>query len=42
MHEITTYPEREEWLSSREHIGFIGSSDTMSMQNDILDDGIVS
>ena len=35
MHEITTYTERAEWLSSRERIGFIGSSDTMSLQNDI-------
>lgn len=35
MHEITTWTERDAWLSSRESIGFIGSSDTMSMQNDI-------
>ena len=35
MHEITTYPEWAEWLSSRERIGFIGSSDTVSLQNDI-------
>ena len=35
MHEITTWTERDAWLSSRERIGFIGSSDTMSMQNDI-------
>ena len=35
MHEITTYTEQAEWLSSRERIGFIGSSDTMSLQNDI-------
>lgn len=28
-------PERAEWLSSRERIGFIGSSDTVSLQNDI-------
>ena len=35
MHEITTYPERAEWLSSRERIGFIGSPDTVSLQNDI-------
>ena len=35
MHEITTYPERAEWLSSRERIGFIRSSDIVSLQNDI-------
>ena len=35
MHEITRYDERDEWLSSRKRIGFIGSRDTMSLQNDI-------
>lgn len=35
MHEITRYDERDEWKSSRERIGFIGSSDTVSLQNDI-------
>lgn len=35
MHEITAWPERDEWLSTRERIGFIGSADTVSLQNDI-------
>lgn len=35
MYEITRYDERDEWLSSRERIGYIGSSDTMPLQNDI-------
>lgn len=35
MHEITTWTERDAWLSSRERIGFIDSTNTMSLQNDI-------
>ena len=35
MHEITRWDERNEWLATRERIGFIGSSDTVALQNDI-------
>ena len=35
MYEITTYPERTKWLSTRKRIGFIGSRDTVHLQNDI-------
>ena len=35
MHEITTWSERDKWLSTRERIGLIGSMDTASLQNDI-------
>ena len=35
MHEITRWDERNEWLASRERIGFIGSLDTVALQNDI-------
>lgn len=35
MHEITRRDERNEWLASRDRIGFIGSSDTVALQNDI-------
>lgn len=35
MHEITRWDERNEWLATRERIGFIGSSDTVALKNDI-------
>lgn len=35
MHEITRWDERNEWLATRERIGFIASSDTVALQNDI-------
>ena len=35
MRELKTWDERSEWLANRRRIGFIGSKDTMSMQNDI-------
>lgn len=35
MHEITRYNERDKWLATRKRIGFIGSPDTVALQNDI-------
>ena len=35
MKEITTYNERDEWMRNRKRIGFIGSSETAALQNDI-------
>lgn len=35
MRELTNYEERDAWLAERERIGFIGSDDTVLLQNDI-------
>lgn len=35
MYEITRWDERNEWLATRDRIGFIGGSDTVALENDI-------
>lgn len=35
MKEITTYSGRDEWVRNRKRIGFIGSSETAALENDI-------
>lgn len=35
MQELTTYDAISSWLSERQRIGFIGSRDTVALQNDI-------
>lgn len=40
MYEITTYDERDEWLKTRKRIGFIGSDETVVLQNYIWTIGL--
>lgn len=36
MTELRTYPEMEDWCKERKRIGFIGSSETSSLQSDVF------